>query len=124
MTGGAKTLRFHKKGDTGGAGVITSCSYDKSAADYSRTLANSCRRSMLSSSGDFPRTLSSILSGEGLDEREPGKSPLVFLGWLNLLLGDGYRFQASTVDHRSALLLPGTGRPDDLSKIVPCLPLK
>lgn len=33
---------------------------------------------MLCSSGDFPRTLSSILSGEGLDEREQGNSPLVF----------------------------------------------
>jgi hypothetical protein len=33
---------------------------------------------MLCSSGDFPRTLSSILSGEGLDERELGQSPSVF----------------------------------------------
>jgi hypothetical protein len=31
---------------------------------------------MLFSSGDFPGTLSSILSGEGFDEREQGKSPL------------------------------------------------
>ncbi len=33
---------------------------------------------MLCSSGDFPGTLSSILSGEGLDETEQGNSPLVF----------------------------------------------
>jgi hypothetical protein len=43
---------------------------------YSRTVADSSRRDMLFSGGDFPRTLSSILSGEGFDEREQGKSPL------------------------------------------------
>jgi hypothetical protein len=43
---------------------------------YSRTLADSSRRDKLFSSGDSPRTLSSILSGEGFDEREQGKSPL------------------------------------------------
>jgi hypothetical protein len=36
---------------------------------------------MLFSSGDFPRTLSSILSGEGFDEREQGKSPLALLNF-------------------------------------------
>jgi hypothetical protein len=39
-------------------------------------MANSGRTDMLFSSGDLPRTLSSILSGEGFDEREQGKSPL------------------------------------------------
>jgi hypothetical protein len=34
---------------------------------------------MLFSSGDFARTLSLILSGEGFDEREQGKSPLALL---------------------------------------------
>src|SRR5580704_5038926 len=52
--------------------AITTCSYHKSVVYYSRALANSWRRSMLFSSGDYPRTLSSILSGEGLDEREQG----------------------------------------------------
>jgi hypothetical protein len=33
---------------------------------------------MLFSSGDSSRTLSSILSGEGLDEREQEESPLLF----------------------------------------------
>jgi hypothetical protein len=60
-------------------GAITTCSYHKLVVYYSRTIAYSGRRSMLSSSGDFLRTLSSILSGEGLDEREQGKSPLAFL---------------------------------------------
>jgi hypothetical protein len=69
-------------------GAITTCGYHKPVVYYSRALAYSCRRRMLSSSGDFPRTLSSILSGEGLDEREQGKSPLAFLAWPNLLLGD------------------------------------
>jgi hypothetical protein len=36
------------------------------------------RRSMLISSGDSLRTLSSILSGEGFDEREQRESPFVF----------------------------------------------
>jgi hypothetical protein len=39
-------------------------------------MADSSRTDMLFSSGDFARTLSSILSGEGFDEREQGKSPL------------------------------------------------
>jgi hypothetical protein len=39
---------------------------------YSRLVANFSGRSILFSSGDYPRTLSSILSGEGLDEREQG----------------------------------------------------
>jgi hypothetical protein len=39
---------------------------------YSRTLADSSRRDKLFSSGDSPSTLSSILSGEGFDEREQG----------------------------------------------------
>jgi hypothetical protein len=42
-------------------------------------MANPSRRDMLFSSGDFPRTLSSILSGEGFDEKEQGKSPLAIL---------------------------------------------
>jgi hypothetical protein len=35
-------------------------------------MANFCRTRILFSSGDYPRTLSSILSGEGLDESEQG----------------------------------------------------
>jgi hypothetical protein len=60
------------EGDPGGVRVITICYYYKSVVYYSRDMANSCRRSMLFSSGDYPRTLSSILSGEGLDERKQG----------------------------------------------------
>jgi hypothetical protein len=58
------------------ADVITTYSYYNSAFYYSRTVAVSGRRSMLFSSGDSLRTLSSILSGEGLDEREQRESPL------------------------------------------------
>jgi hypothetical protein len=58
--------------DAGGVRAITTCCYYKSVVYYSRTLADSCRRSMLFSSGDYPGTLSSILSGEGLDEGEHG----------------------------------------------------
>jgi hypothetical protein len=64
------------------ASVITACSYHKSAFYYSRTMAVSGRSSMLISSGDSLRTLSSILSGERLDESGPRESPLVFqLQW-------------------------------------------
>ena len=59
------------------AGVITVCSYYNSAFYYSRTMVISDRRSMLISSGDSLRTLSSILSGEGLDEGEQRESPLI-----------------------------------------------
>jgi hypothetical protein len=61
-------------GNHGGGRVkaITSCCYHNSVVYYSRLVANFCRRSILFSSGDYPRTLSSILSGEGLDEREQG----------------------------------------------------
>jgi hypothetical protein len=61
-------------GNHGGGGVcaITTCCYHKPAVYYSRLVANFCRRSILFSSGDYPRTLSSILSGEGLDESEQG----------------------------------------------------
>jgi len=60
------------------AGVITACSYYNSAFYYSRTMAVSGKGSMLISSGDSLRTLSSILSGEGFDEREQRESPFVF----------------------------------------------
>jgi hypothetical protein len=61
-------------GNHGGGGVcaITICYYHKTVVYYSRLVANFCERSILFSSGDYPRTLSSILSGEGLDEREQG----------------------------------------------------
>jgi hypothetical protein len=61
-------------GNHGGGRVsaITTCCYHKPVVYYSRMMANFCRRSILFSSGDYPRTLSSILSGEGLDEREQG----------------------------------------------------
>jgi hypothetical protein len=58
--------------DAGRGRAITTCCYYKSVVYYSRDMANSCRRRMLFSSGDYPGTLSSILSGEGLDEREQG----------------------------------------------------
>jgi hypothetical protein len=48
------------------------CSYHNTVVYYSRLVAYFCRRSILFSSGDYPGTLSSILSGEGLDEREQG----------------------------------------------------
>src|ERR1700722_11230909 len=54
------------------ASSVTACGYYKSMVYYSRTLADSSRRDKLFSSGDSPRTLSSILSGEGFDEREQG----------------------------------------------------
>jgi hypothetical protein len=60
------------------AGVITTCYYYKPVSDYARFIAKSEGRSMLFSSGDSSRTLSSILSGEGLDEREQEESPLTF----------------------------------------------
>jgi hypothetical protein len=63
------------------AGVITVCSYYNSAFYYPRTMAVSCGRRMLISSGDSLRTLSSILSGEGFDEREQRESPFVFSPW-------------------------------------------
>jgi hypothetical protein len=47
--------------------VITICHYYKLASDYARSMANAGGGSMLFSSGDSSRTLSSILSGEGLD---------------------------------------------------------
>jgi hypothetical protein len=62
-----------------GQAFITTCYYHKPVVYYSRTMAYSSRTDMLFSSGDFPRTLSSILSGEGFDEREQGKSPLALL---------------------------------------------
>jgi hypothetical protein len=58
--------------------VITSCCYYKPVMDYARSIAKSVGTSMLFSSGDSSRTLSSILSGEGLDEREQEESPLLF----------------------------------------------
>jgi hypothetical protein len=63
---------LHRNHDGGRMITITICCYHKSVVYYSRMMANFCRRSMLFSSGDYPRTLSSILSGEGLDEGEQG----------------------------------------------------
>jgi hypothetical protein len=54
------------------ARAITTCSYYNSGFYYSRTIAVSGRRSMLTSSGDSLETLSSILSGEGFDEDGQG----------------------------------------------------
>jgi hypothetical protein len=61
-------------GNHGGGAVraITICCYHKPVVYYSRMVANFCRRSILFSSGDYPRTFSSILSGEGLDESVQG----------------------------------------------------
>jgi hypothetical protein len=70
------TMAFPQATGCGAGASITACGYHKPAVYYSRTLANSIRRDKLFSGGDFPRTLSSILSGEGFDEREQGKSPL------------------------------------------------
>ena len=56
-----------------GQSVITTCGYYKTAAVYYPSMMpHFCRRSILFSSGDYPRTLSLILSGEGLDESEQG----------------------------------------------------
>jgi hypothetical protein len=57
---------------------ITTFSYYKSPVDYSKSIAPPVEASMLSSSRDSPRTLSSILSGEGLYEMEHGGSQLAF----------------------------------------------
>jgi hypothetical protein len=65
------------EGDAGGVRAITICYYHKSVVYYSRALADSCRTGMLFSSGDYPRTLSSILSGEGLDEGEQGSIAVI-----------------------------------------------
>ena len=73
-----KRSRLPKGELSAGCGAITTCSYHKPLVYYSRALAYSCGRRMLSSSGDFPETLLSILSGEGFDEREHGESLLVF----------------------------------------------
>jgi hypothetical protein len=73
-----KQWRFHKQGMGADGRAITTCSYHKPAVYYSRTLAVSGRRSMLFSGGDFPRTLSSILSGEGFDESEQGNRRFSF----------------------------------------------
>jgi hypothetical protein len=56
----------------GGSSAITICCYHNPVVYYSRLVANLHGRSILFSSGDYPRTLSSILSGEGLDESEQG----------------------------------------------------
>jgi hypothetical protein len=66
---------------------ITTFSYYKSPIDYSKSIALPVEPSMLSSSRDSPRTLSSILSGEGLYEKEHGGSQLAFtLPCLQLML--------------------------------------
>jgi hypothetical protein len=69
---GSGTIALSYGGRCRRAKAITTCCYYKSLVYYSRDMANSYRRSMLFSSGDYPRTLSSILSGEGLDEGEQG----------------------------------------------------
>jgi len=63
------------RGRNSPATAITACCYHKTAHYYSRIVAIFGRRSMLFSGGDFPGTLSSILSGEGFDEGEQGESP-------------------------------------------------
>jgi hypothetical protein len=55
---------------------ITTFSYYKPPVDYSESIASPVEASMPSSSCDSPRTLSSILSGEGLYEMEHGGSQL------------------------------------------------
>ena len=57
--------------------AITTLSYGNQFICYARTLANSSGSAMLFSSGDSPQHASSILSGEGLDEVQPGESPFV-----------------------------------------------
>jgi hypothetical protein len=56
--------------------AITTLSY-RHQSFYSRTVAYSSASAMLFSSGDSPQNASSILSGEGFDEVQPGESPLV-----------------------------------------------
>jgi len=53
-----------------GHGVITACCYHNPVVYYSRLVANFRKKGILFSSGDYPEALSSILSGEGLDESE------------------------------------------------------
>jgi hypothetical protein len=66
---------------------IITFSYYKSPVDYSKSIAALVEAGMLSSSRDSPRTLSSILSGEGLYEMEHGGSQLAFsLPCLQLML--------------------------------------
>jgi hypothetical protein len=61
---------FIRGRDPCAARAITACYYHNTALYYSRIVAISGRRSMLFSGGDFLKTLSSILSGEGFDEGE------------------------------------------------------
>jgi hypothetical protein len=58
--------------------AITTLSYRNQALCYSRTVAYFSGSAMLFSSGDSPKNASSILSGERLDEVQPGESPFVF----------------------------------------------
>jgi hypothetical protein len=70
-------------------------------------MASPVEASMLSSSRDSPRTLSSILSGEGLYEMQHGRSQLAFLPYLQLtVVRDGA--EAETKGEGSADLLGGS----------------
>ena len=67
--------QFHQLKQIPPGTAITACYYHKTPLYYSRIVAISAKRSMLFSGGDFLKTLSSILSGEGFDEGEQGESP-------------------------------------------------
>jgi hypothetical protein len=68
-------------------------------------MADSSRTDMLFSSGDFPRTLSSILSGEGFDEREQGKSPLAILNF-TLAFGASCASRDYTIPSQESIVRP------------------
>ena len=57
--------------------AITTLYYRNQSSCYARTVAYSPGSDMLFSSGDSPKNASSILSGEGFDEVQPGGSPFV-----------------------------------------------
>jgi hypothetical protein len=57
--------------------AITTLRYRNQSVCYARTVAYSSGSAILFSSGDSPQHASSILSGEGFDEVQPGESPFV-----------------------------------------------
>jgi hypothetical protein len=81
-------------------GAVTACYYHKTALHYSRIVAISGRTGMLFSGGDFLKTLSSILSGEGFDESEQGNRRFTFG-----LPEPPQRRKVVTPDYRFRLLL-------------------
>jgi hypothetical protein len=89
--------------------AITTYSYYNSAFYYSRTMAVFGRRSMLFSSGDSLRTLSSILSGEGFNEREQRESPLTLSTHSGFQPPQTYNHRCDSLSfHTSGTVIHGT----------------